>query len=203
MTDLPSNKEDPEKEEARRKARRDERATDAAGLRSWEAKKVRVVVTCYLCGKRRCMYARLEEQWARARVALEQKLEMVGHRYCCGDLIFEDSHPMSKILVQRENISYLTRIEPGHYNVEKRHLKLKDVGIHCGALDSTPSGYLLGLGELQRKCVTGGYPCRPICKDCFRVKGEKGVVKWGKKDTMQERMEKEQKQKKKEKEKNK
>ena len=124
---------------------------------------------------------------------------MVGHHYCCGDLIFEDSHPLSKILVQRENVSCLTMIEPGYYNVEKRQLKLKDVCVHCGALDSNPSSYLLTTKELRQKCVTGGYPCRPICKECFRLKGATGVVKWGRKDVLQERKEKEQKQANKEK----
>ena len=39
LTDLPSNKMDPNKEEARKKARRDEHPSDAAGLRSWEGKR--------------------------------------------------------------------------------------------------------------------------------------------------------------------
>ena len=69
----------------------------------------------------------------------------------------------------------------------------------CGALDSNPSSYLLTTKELRQKCVTGGYPCRPICKECFHLKGAKGVVKWGRKDALQERKEKEQKQANKEK----
>lgn len=67
-----------------------------------------------------------------------------------------------------------------------------------GSLD-----FLFGAEELREKCVyvSGGFECRPVCKDCFEK--EMTIVHRGKTNTTQERKEKEQKEKEKQKKKQK
>ena len=68
-------------------------------FRGWEAKKVRAFLTCYNCHKRRCIYTKTKEDWNDACVAVQQKLESVGHRFSCGDLLFGDG-PLSEVCVR-------------------------------------------------------------------------------------------------------
>ena len=44
---------------------------------------------------------------------LQQKLESVSDRYFCGDLLFDDSHRLSKVLAQKKNITCESPIEKG------------------------------------------------------------------------------------------
>ena len=133
LTDLPSDKKEGEKAEAKLRARRDERVTKAAGLKSWASKKARCTVTCYECLKRRVVYAATDNAYYAARGALQQKLESVSHRFCCGDLLFDDNHPLSGILCQKQNLTCASPMEKGYYNCPERGLKLPDVCYHCGA----------------------------------------------------------------------
>lgn len=57
LTDLPSMKEDKNKEDTKERTNRDLLVSQAAGVRSWEFKKVKGFVVCYHCGKRRCIYS--------------------------------------------------------------------------------------------------------------------------------------------------
>ena len=51
--------------------------------------------------------------------ALQQKLESVTYRVCCGDLLFDGSNPWSKLLVQKHIITCESRIENDYYNVKE------------------------------------------------------------------------------------
>ena len=60
-----------EKNKKKRKAKRDEKASSDAGLKSLEGKKVRAFLHCCDCGMRRCVYTRLNEQRGAAMGALQ------------------------------------------------------------------------------------------------------------------------------------
>lgn len=64
-----------------------------------------------------------------ASVVLQQKLELVSFRYSCRDLIFEDTHPLSKIHIHGEDMSCESRIEKSYYNIKERALKLREICI--------------------------------------------------------------------------
>ena len=94
--------------------------------------------------------------------------------------------------MQTQSITCESSIEHGYYDVKKCRLKLDDICIHYGTLGSPD--FLFGTEEfLREKRVSGGFECRPICKDCFEKR--KIIVHRGKKNTTQERKEKEQKKK--------
>ena len=193
MADLPSEqigKGDNTKALAKANAARDVALSKELILRSWEAKKVRSILTCFHCGKRRCIYSPTDEVYSAALVALQQKLESVSARYSCGDLLFDDDHHLSKVLVQKKNLTCETPIEKGYYNHKERGLKLKDICSHCGEMGS--SEFLLGTPELQKRSMTDGFKCFPICVDCLSI-GKK-PTHIGKKDAMQAKKEKTAKQ---------
>ena len=96
LTDMPSRVNDEAKESKRRYADRDKHINAQLSLRGFEAKKVRGIVSCYHCGKRRCIYAQTKDDWDGASLAVQQKLESVGHRYSRGELLFGDG-PMSLV----------------------------------------------------------------------------------------------------------
>ena len=189
LTDLPSNKGEGDKAVAKARAKRDERVAKTARLKSWEGKKLRCVVTCHECGKGRGVYAPTDAAYYGARVALQQKLESVSHRFCCGDLLFDDDHPLSGILCQRQNLTCSSPMEKGYYNCPDRGLKLPDVCYHCG--NGGGKQFVLGTKELRERCLTGGYNCFPICVNC--LDGGKKVVTRGRKNEMEARKEKERK----------
>eukprot|EP00581_Thalassiosira_minuscula_P012282 CAMPEP_0183718134 /NCGR_PEP_ID=MMETSP0737-20130205/11470_1 /TAXON_ID=385413 /ORGANISM="Thalassiosira miniscula, Strain CCMP1093" /LENGTH=229 /DNA_ID=CAMNT_0025947633 /DNA_START=271 /DNA_END=960 /DNA_ORIENTATION=+ len=191
LKDLPSKIVDEKKSAKSQLAERDGSIRKAACLRNWEAKKVRAFVICYEYGKRRCIYSKTNDGYVAAMGALQQKLESVSESYSCGDLLFNDDHPLSKILVQRQNLSCESQIEKGYYNNTERRLKLKDICVYCGAMGS--SDFLYGMEELRSQCRTGGFKCLPICADCLG-NGRK-IVTVGKKDVLQERKEKAKKEK--------
>ena len=115
------------------RAKRDERVTKAAGLKSWDGKKLRCTVTCYECLKARGVYTRNDETYYAAREALQQKLESVSHRFYCGDLLFDDDHPLGQTLCQKHNLTCTSPMEKGYYNCPVRALKLSDMCYHYGA----------------------------------------------------------------------
>ena len=47
LTDLPSQKQEGQKADAKLRAKRDERVTKEARLKSWDGKKARCTLTCY------------------------------------------------------------------------------------------------------------------------------------------------------------
>ena len=115
---------------------------------------MRAFIKCYECNKRRYFYTKTDKANWRNRAALQQKLEMVTERFCCGNLLFDDSHLLSKVLLRKQNITCLTQIKKGYYNTPMRRLLLKDICVHCGALGA--SDYLFGAKELREKSLTGG-----------------------------------------------
>ncbi len=119
--------------------------------------------------------------------ALQQKLESVSHRYLCGDLLFDDNHHLSTILAQRKNLNCTSPIEKAYFKNSERRLKLKSICFHCGA--EAPLSYLLCMDQLREECMTGGFSCLPICRDCLG-KGKK-VETIGKKNMLEARKEKE------------
>jgi len=136
---------------------------------------------------------------AQAARALKEKLESVSGRYSCGDLLFEDSDPLSKVLVQKLNLTCESQIEKGYYNnaSDTRSLNLKDICIHCGELDMNEvfpwnetgmDAFLLRQDQLSELGVTNGYKCFPICDDCLKAKKLK-IVTTGKKDVAKAREE--------------
>ena len=94
-------------------------------------------------------------------------------RFSCGSLLFDDGHHLSKILVQKQNLTCESQIERGYYNNKERKLKLRDICVHCGEMGSKE--FLLSLPELQERCLTDGYNCHPIC--VTYMQGGKKVVR--------------------------
>ena len=189
MSDLPSDKDDQVKQAATKRAQRDIALAKLLKMKSWDPKKVRAFLTCYHCGKRRCVYSPTDPTWEAGKEAFQQKLESVSERYSCGDLLFDDEHHLSKVIVQKQSLTCESPIEKAYYNPNNhtdRKIKLKDICIHCG--EGRPEDFLLRLPQLQERCMTDGYKCFPICISC--IDSGKKVVKSGKKNALQERAEK-------------
>ncbi|KAL7547981.1 hypothetical protein ACHAWF_011257 [Thalassiosira exigua] len=178
LSHLPSHMEDQKRKDLKK---RDIDIAKDLKLRSYESKKVRAIVKCFHCGKRRCIYSPSDEVYTVAITALQQKLESVSNRYSCGDLLFNDGHHLSRVLVQKQNMTCETQIERGYYNNVGRTMKLKPICIHCGELSSDPS-FLLGQKELEERCFTCRYTCFPICVLC--LDNGKSVVTTGKKNEL-------------------
>jgi len=153
---------------------------------SWDAKKVRAVLKRYHCAKPRCIYSPVDATYNAATTALQQKMESVSNRFSCGDLLFEDSHHLSKVLVQQQALTCESRIEKGYFNHKDRKLKLPDICIHCGEEGAEDS--LLSQPQLIERKLTGGKICFPISADCLKC--GKTVLKTGRKDAMNVRKEK-------------
>ena len=128
------------------------------------------------------------------QVALTQKMESVADRYSCGDLLFDDSHHLSKKLVQKQALTCESQIEKSYYNSTSRGLKLKDLCIHCGEMGG--EGFLLDTDQLKERCLSKGYNCYPICVSC--LDDGKKVEHNGPQNKLEARKEKERMAKKKE-----
>jgi hypothetical protein len=92
--------------------------------------------------------------------------------------------------VQKQSLTCESQIEKAYYNKTERALKLKDLCIYCGSGaddEEDDDTFLLRLPQLQERLMTDGYVCFPMCLTC--VKNGKKVVKAGKKDTAQARVE--------------
>ncbi|KAL7550297.1 hypothetical protein ACHAWF_013536 [Thalassiosira exigua] len=166
-------------------AKRDVNLAKELKLKSWDSKRIRALVVCYNCGKRRCIYSPTDESYTAAITALHQKLESVSGRYSCGDLLFDDGHPLSRVIVQKQNLTCESQIEKGYYGNKERSLKLKPICIHCGEKGS--KDFLLCQDELEMRCLTGGYKCFPICVGC--IDAGKRVVNIGRKNELKAREE--------------
>ena len=182
---LHSNIGDPLKVDARKKTKRDTALTKVLNLKSWDAKKVRAVLKCYHCAKPRCIYSPVEASFNAATTALQQKMESVSNRFSCGDLLFEDSHHLSKVLVQQQALNCESRIEKGYYNHKDRKLKLPDICIYCGEEGAEES--VLCQTQLIERKLTEGKICYPLCASC--LKNGKKVLKTGRKDILNLRQE--------------
>ena len=185
LSDLPSSVGDRKKNETKLKSIRDVERTKSLKLKSWDSKKVRSFLTCYHCGKRRCVYTPSDDGWAVAEVVFYQKLESVSERFSCGDLLFSDNHHLSKVIVQKLNLTCESPMEKAYFDNCGRTLKVKPACYHCGEMGD--SSFVLGLDQLRERCLTDGYNCFPICVDCLKI-GKK-VVKGKGKNAMQARTE--------------
>ena len=83
----------------------------------------------------------------------------------CGDLLFDDMHPLNRILVQKQNLTCESPIEVSYFNHLQRRLKLKDFCIRFGEIGG--KSFLLGLHEFREHCLTDGYRCYPIYIPCL------------------------------------
>ena len=156
-------------------------------VKGWDGKRVRAIVQCFHCGKSRCIYTATDDLYSSAMLALQQKIESVSCRFSCGGLLFDDSHHLSKVILQRKSLTCELPIEKGYYNNKDRRLKLKQICYHCGESGSTC--FVFGLEQLREKHMTDGYNCYPICADCSE--SGKNAVKQGKQDKMRARRERE------------
>ena len=62
---------------------------------------MRTFIKCYEYSKIHCVYAKTDEVYCRNRDVLQYKLETMAKQFCCGDILFNDSYPLSKILLQK------------------------------------------------------------------------------------------------------
>ena len=87
-----ANAVDGEKNTKKLKVKRDKKLTSDAGLKSWEGKKVQAFLHCHECGKRRCIYTRLNKHWGTATGAFAEMLASPYHK----------GIPLPRIPVSRE-----------------------------------------------------------------------------------------------------
>jgi hypothetical protein len=156
-------------------------------LRSWDAKKVRSVVICFSCNKPHCIFSNeINDACNDAAAELEKKMEsLVG--YTCGDLIFDDDHPVSQVIAQRKHLDCETKVETAYFNVEGRKFKTVPVCIYCGETGTKDFLYQQLQLELHNKTV--GKKCYPICVDC--LEDGKKVVYYSKSKTNEQQKRKE------------
>jgi len=133
LSDLPYHKSGDGKQSKKDKEERDTKMAKKLGRNIWQSKAVSFL-TCFHCAKRRCIYSPTQAGYVLKAGTLKQKLELVSGRYSCGDLLFDDSDPLSKVLVQKQNLTSESHIEneKGYYNNAERSLELQDICIHCG-----------------------------------------------------------------------
>lgn len=188
LSDLPSKvAQIKSSEDSKEKTARDAEVTKALALRSWENKKVTATVICFNCNKARCLYSTTVDGFLGALGELKRTLESIDYRYSCGDLIFSDEHPTSKIIAQRVNLTCESMIEKSYYNVERRGLKTDPICIYCG--EKGDSDFLFQQAELESMRKSGGNKCYPICKLCLN--DGKKVVAYSKSRTNQTQKRKE------------
>eukprot|EP00956_Cyclotella_meneghiniana_P027770 scaffold63103_cov53-Cyclotella_meneghiniana.AAC.1 len=169
LSDLPSQVAHQESTEAgKAKTARDKAVTRELGLRSWENSKVRGTVNCFHCNKARCLYSVTVEAFLEVSGELRRTMESIDYRYSCGDSIFPDEHPTSKIIGQRINLTCESPIEKSYYNVTGRErFSVDPICIHCG--EKGGSEFLFQQAELESMNKTGGKNCYPICKLCLNA----------------------------------
>ena len=104
----------------------------------------------------------------------------------CGDLLFDATHHLSVISVQKQDLTCELRIEKAYFNHNDRNLTLPDICIYCG--EEGAEDFLLREPQLRERQLTEGKNCFPICTDCLKC-GKK-VVKSGRKNAAKARSEK-------------
>ena len=140
-----------------------------AGVGEWEAKKVRSIVACFDCGKRRCIFSRAkDEQYKEGLKKWQQKLESIDFRYTC----VSDDDALSNVFAQRRNLRCSTPIERAYYMNKDRDFKAQDVCYYCGEgcrEDDRSSDFLLRQQHLEMQNKTDGYAMFPICIQCLSI----------------------------------
>ena len=117
---------------------------------------------------------------------MQQRLESISKRYTCGDLLFDESHPLGKVVVQKQSLTCASSIEKGYYQNKGRILKLKPICFYYG--DKGSADHLWGSKELREKNMTDSYPCFSLREVCHN-KGKEAGKTGGKRDEMQRRKE--------------
>ena len=56
--------------------------------------------------------------------------------YSCGDLLFDEDHEISKVIAQRQQLTYESRVEVAYYNVDGRSFKTTPVCIFVAKLEA-------------------------------------------------------------------
>ena len=107
--------------------------------------------------------------------------------FLCGDLLFDDDHHLSKVILQKKALTCKSSTEKGYYNNDGKILKLKLLCYHCGESGST--SFVFGLEELREKSLSGWPKCYLLCAVCMA--DGKDVLKHRKQDKIQARKEKE------------
>ena len=105
---------------------------------------------CYNCHKPRCFFSRSHndelddafEQWND-----NDKSEPVSFCYSCGDLVFDDDHPVSKVIGQRQALTCESPIEKAYYPSDEQALKVPQMCYHCG--ESGSKNFLLEQEQLE------------------------------------------------------
>ena len=75
--------------------KRDERITKAVGIKRWDGKRVIASIKCYNCDMRRLIYTCITGTYMTEMGLLQEKLESMLNRFCFGNLLFDDNHPLS------------------------------------------------------------------------------------------------------------
>ena len=143
-------------------------------LRSWDTNKVKVILKCFNCNKPRCYFSQSNNDEYEAYVEILQlKMESISLRYSCGDLVFDDDHPVSTFLGQHQAITCESTIEKAYYNIKQRALKLPDIYIHFG--EGGSKDFFLGQTGLEERKKTGANKCYPIFIMCLEA-GKKVIT---------------------------
>ena len=109
---------------------------------------------------------------------------MSGHCFC-GNLLFDDDHYLSKVLVQKQSLTCKSKNKKSYYNSSERRLKAKDICVHCREMGT--ESFLLCLHQVREHNMTNEYKYLPICTAC--IESDKKVVKIGTQDKLQTRKE--------------
>ena len=128
-----SNVGDTKKADTKKDSYRDKEMTKAAGL-SWNIETVHGIVLCYHRGNRWCIYSTNDAGYMCAETALAQKLESISVSFSYNDLPFDDMYPLSKDLVQKQNLTCKLHIGVSYFNYPERRLRLKDLFIRWGEI---------------------------------------------------------------------
>jgi hypothetical protein len=92
---------------------RDLEVTKKMKLQSWSASKVRALVTCWLCGKPRCLYSTRELSVDSLEV-LPQLLEAA--HFVCGALLCQPDEPMGQEIAQKIDLNCKSAVEKSYFN---------------------------------------------------------------------------------------
>ena len=163
LVDLPSNTSDLEKEDAKKQTERDKEINKEIKLRGWELKKFQCFTMYIDCVKRCLLYSPTDHLYVNIKLAVQQRFESISERYTCGNILFDDSHPLSKVAIHKQSVIYVSPIENGYFVNKQRNLKLKPICYHCGENGSTD--HLWGLDKSFAKNTENGYQCFPLCEN--------------------------------------
>ena len=116
---------------------------------------------CIDCVKCCLFYSPADHLYTNTKLAVHQRLESISERYVCGNLLFDNSHHLGNMKVQKQSLTCVLSIEKVFCVNKQRSLKLKPTCHRCGEKESTSN--LWGVGELHAKNITNDYQYFPLC----------------------------------------